>query len=568
MGLKHTPRPGQVLFVIGVVFILLTAAILTWVALNRPRHPVSHALPEAPSIVLVLTDDFSMDLLAAMSQDDVMARRGASYANAFVDDSLCCVSRASIFTGQYPHQTGVLTNLTAVGTDQIVGGWPAFVAGGNNDRSFAVQLQHAGYATGFIGKYLNAYEPDRVTSALPPTPPGWTDFQAFFGDAYDEWEYSSTRTEGGLVYLEEIPAPPWDSSIVAKDRVYAGTDMERRAVEFIREHRDNDQPYFLEVATYAPHSRVAGTPPWAAEGHDEPLFPAAFRDRPAPGRPFGNCGPISCRDLTVADLPGWGDDRSDNVPTYLNGTAAPPWRINRVTLSAADAETNLRDRARMVQSIDRMLDRVLRAVDQDTYVIFTSDNGLHLGQHGLQISKGTPYDSDIHIPFLVVGPDVTPGIREEVISTIDIAPTLEELAGLDSARFRSGTSLVPTFASSDVDRRDYAFIEHTRSSNTATDPDQLNSDDPLGIIPSHVAVRSRTALLARFDLDPTWQGTDYVYEYYDLRDVTWEQTNTFAHPAHPAELRQMMRLLTRYDRCAAYAGDDSVPDACRLLTWA
>ena len=63
----------------------------------------------------------------------------------------------------------------------------------------------------------------------------------------------------------------------------------------------------------------------------------------------------------------------------------------------------------MVQSIDRMLGRILDAVDDNTFVVLTSDNGFHLGQHGLDAGKGTPYDSDAHVPLLVVGPGVEPG---------------------------------------------------------------------------------------------------------------------------------------------------------------
>ena len=71
-------------------------------------HPASG--DPQPNIVLVLMDDFSKDLLPTMRSVRYMARHGASYDNAFVVDSLCCVSRAATFTGQYPHQTGVFTN--------------------------------------------------------------------------------------------------------------------------------------------------------------------------------------------------------------------------------------------------------------------------------------------------------------------------------------------------------------------------------------------------------------------------------------------------------------------------
>ena len=94
------------------------------------------------------------------------------------------------------------------------------------------------------------------------------------------------------------------------------------------------------------------------------------------------------------------------------------------------AVRDLRDRARMAQSADRLVTKILGAVGPDTYVVLTSDNGFHLGQNGMGRGKGTAYDTDVRVPLLVTGPGVVPGTRTEVTSNIDLAPTFEELAGL------------------------------------------------------------------------------------------------------------------------------------------
>ena len=129
------------------------------VASRRTKVAARPVLARRPSIVLVLMDDFSLDLVDTMRSAETMRRAGADYAHAFVVDSLCCVSRASLLTGQYPHQTGVLTN-TANTPNPVgpVGGWEAFEAYGNEERSFPVRLQQHGYTTGFVGKFLNQYE--------------------------------------------------------------------------------------------------------------------------------------------------------------------------------------------------------------------------------------------------------------------------------------------------------------------------------------------------------------------------------------------------------------------------
>jgi hypothetical protein len=110
-----------------VSVVLLTSGCVATadVGSERPEHPrvvkgerIDQAEPDEqaperparPSFVVVLMDDFSLDLLPTMRQAQVMAREGASYEHAYVVDSLCCVSRTSLLTGQYPHQTGVRTN--------------------------------------------------------------------------------------------------------------------------------------------------------------------------------------------------------------------------------------------------------------------------------------------------------------------------------------------------------------------------------------------------------------------------------------------------------------------------
>ena len=95
--------------------------------------PPEEAAAERPNIVLILMDDFSLELLATMPNAQRMAGEGATYRNSFVIDSLCCPSRAALLTGQTPHQTGVLTN-TPNDPDNPIGGYRAFVQHGNEPR--------------------------------------------------------------------------------------------------------------------------------------------------------------------------------------------------------------------------------------------------------------------------------------------------------------------------------------------------------------------------------------------------------------------------------------------------
>ncbi len=513
--------------------------------------------PHDPNIVFVLMDDFSLDLVQTMSNAARMRETGASYPQSYVVDSLCCVSRASIFTGQYPHQTGVLTN-TANTPNPVgpIGGWEAFETHGNTERSVNVRLQEAGYTTGFIGKYLNEYS-YVPGGEVPDAPPGWSEWNVIFGSAYNGWEFESTYVEDGFVHAQSHPAPPASASVRTKDEAYVGTVTDELALDFIDEHQDDRAPYFLEVATYGPHSRVGPQPQYAGDTG----FPPAFRDR----RGDGNCGPVACSSLDVDDLSGFGDPVDDNAPLWTDGSVAPTWRTNTPSLTAEQAEADLRSRAQMVQSIDRMLGRILDAVDDNTFVVLTSDNGFHLGQHGLDAGKGTPYDSDAHVPLMVTGPGVQPGERAALTTNLDLAPTFEDLAGLRPADYRSGTSLLPSLADPVASTRDYVFFEHTYAPSLGADPDKLYAGGTMDLVPSYVAVRSRDALLVRLDLDPSWDGVDEAWEFYDYSDVDWERTNQYADPAHARTIARMERALDAFDRCATFVGDDSLPPRCREI---
>jgi N-acetylglucosamine-6-sulfatase len=522
---------------------------------SAPHVPPAKIDPRDPNIVLVLMDDFSLDLVQTMRNAERMRREGASYPHSYVVDSLCCVSRASIFTGQYPHQTGVLTN-TANTPNPVgpIGGWEAFEANGNARRSVNVRLQRHGYTTGFIGKYLNEYA-YVAGGELPDAPPGWSEWGVIFGTAYNGWEFESSYVEDGLVHLRQHPAPPASAGDRRKDRAYVGTVTDRMALDFIREHQGDRAPYFLQVAMYGPHSRVGPHPHYPGD----PGFPPAFADRAGEG----NCGPVPCSSLGLDDLAGYGDRLADNLPRRGDGSEAPAWRTNTPTLTADGARDALRARAQMVQSIDRMLGRILKAVDDNTYVVLTSDNGFHLGQHGLDAGKGTPFDSDVHVPLLVVGPGVAPGERAALTTNLDLASTFEELAGLRPAGYRAGTSLVGSLEDPAVRTRDYVFFEHTYAPSLGADPDKAYAGGTMDLIPSYVAVRSRDALLVRLDLDPSWEGVDHAWEFYDYSEIGWERTNAYADPANARTVARMTRALERFDRCTTFVGDDGLPGRCR-----
>ena len=169
------PAARRVAACLAVLSLLLVAACTPTAA----RTPAG----ARPNIVFVLTDDLSTDLLPYMPHVAALMHQGTSFSHYYVVDSLCCPSRSAIFTGEYPHDDGVFTNHDADG------GYAAFNAHRNQDRTFAVALHRAGYRTALMGKYLNGY------ADSDPVPPGWDTWDVT-GDGYGEYDY--TLNENGI----------------------------------------------------------------------------------------------------------------------------------------------------------------------------------------------------------------------------------------------------------------------------------------------------------------------------------------------------------------------------------
>lgn len=388
------------------------------------------ARPSRPNIVLVLTDDLTANLLRFMPHVQALERSGASFGRYFVADSLCCPSRASIFTGRLPHNTGVLTNSGAYG------GVSAFHRRGDESRTFAVALQRAGYLTALMGKYLNGYlqaagaRADGSPSDVPAryVPPGWSGWDVA-GWGYNEFGYELNQS-GVLRRFGRSP------------RDYLTDVIAREGVRFIETAVGRRRPFLLELATFAPHAPSTPAPRNARD------FPGLRAPRPANF------------DALPSDPPGW-------------LRARPPLRPRQLRM----LDRAFRSRARSVEAVDRMLatiEATLRnkGIAGDTYIFFSSDNGFHIGEYRLMPGKGTAFDTDVRVPLIVSGPGVGAGtVLPQLTANIDLAPTFAAIAGvhLDG----DGHSLLALLHGEQVRSwRNAVLIEHHPSVKGAgDDPD-------------------------------------------------------------------------------------------------
>jgi len=189
------PRPlrrrrGVLSFALAVV----SLAMIGLVACDGHHAPPAPtgvgATPDRPNIVFVLTDDLSWNLVQYMPHVRALQQAGMTFNNYTVTDSLCCPSRASLFTGEFPHDTHVTSN------ELPSGGFDKFRNEGDEKRTFALSLQNAGYRTALFGKYLNQYDPNTPNSNSPPqlksayVPQGWTTWGGVNGHGYGEYDYS------------------------------------------------------------------------------------------------------------------------------------------------------------------------------------------------------------------------------------------------------------------------------------------------------------------------------------------------------------------------------------------
>ncbi|MQA82866.1 MAG: sulfatase-like hydrolase/transferase [Streptosporangiales bacterium] len=479
---------------------LLTAAAAVAVLLGAAGIVVTSTGPEStagsrPNIVFVLTDDMDSGLLRYMPQARKLQADGVSFSNYTVTNSLCCPSRASIFTGQFPHNTGVLTN------NPRNGGYAAFLRNDLEKVTFGVALQEQGYRTAMMGKYLNGYEPLGLMPGAGYVPPGW-DVWAVSGSAgYRSFDYT-VNENGWMVGYGREPAD------------YMTDVLSTRGNAFIRDSVDAGDPFLLEIATYAPHG------PFTPAPRDAHKFPGLETPRdPSFGEP----------------------DVSDK----------PKWVRNQPRLSRADiarSNTDHRRRAQSMQAVDRMLGRLRATLAQtgqadNTYVVLSSDNGFHLGQHRLLTGKKTPYSTDVNVPLIVAGPGVPAGkTRQQIAENVDLHATFTDIGGKPSAG-TDGRSLLPILRGRPVRGwKTSALVEHHGPNNNRSDPDYQPSRNANP--PSYDALRTATSTYVEYETRER--------EYYDRRRDPYELTNIYA--SLPTAKRQSLhRQLTALRKCRGTA---------------
>ena len=475
--------------------------VMGGLALAGLRAKTSGAQPSAPrrapNLVFFMTDDQRQDALSAYGNPflktphmDRIGAGGVRFTEAFVTNALCAPSRASILTGLYSHAHGVITN----------GDGPTFrnQPGLREEQvTFPGLLQRAGYHTALVGKWH-----------IRSWPTG-----------FDQW----LILPGQGVYNDpEVIA----GGIRMQLRGHVEDVIGDQALVALRE-RPKDRPFALLCQFKAPHRN------WTAAERFQKVFadvtlplPRTFEDR-LEGRPEA----VRKADMAIADMP---DFRAQVPPT-----------LPREERKRRNLELLVKNYYRVLLGVDENVGRVLDALDkaglaEDTVVVYTSDNGFFLGEHGL-FDKRLMYEPSIRVPMLVRHPArVKPGQVDtsHLVLNVDVAPTLLELAGVPAPAALHGRSWVPLLEGSKAapwrDDFLYEYYEYPAV---------------------HCVRKNRGVRTARHKLIHFWEQPE-EWELYDLAADPDETTNLAGRPEHA---RTQVDLKARLERLRREIGDTDPP---------
>lgn len=499
----------------------LVACALALCCLGAFTAAAAHAASR-PNVVLIQTDDQTFQELYAKLNDGKpampntlrrIANRGVTFRNYYTSYPLCCPSRTTLLTGTYAHNHGVLVNyLPNFGYQAFKRGW-AF------EENLAPWLQRAGYETIHVGKFLNQY--GIIPGEETTQPPGWDQWETVVADSSPNLYYGYSMNLNGTVVgpfgSYEQPDSP-DCGTGSGPSCNYRTEVEMNlATEQIASAASTGEPFYLQLDVSAPHVDAAGPPGPTPEPRDQGLasrmhyHPAAYNERELGDKP---------RFL-----------RSDRLGRRQLGVIQTAYRNEVETLHGAD------------RAIGEILDQLQRSgVDQNTYVIFLSDNGYFHGEHRIASGKYLPYEPSARVPFVISGPDIHRGIASAAVSNVDVAPTILELAGAAAGHPVDGSSLLPYVR--DNSRRSRVPI--ALEGFTGKPGEGIERISPHGApVTDYYGIVGDGFKMIRY-----WNGER---ELYDLRHDRGEEQNLIADPRYSGVRRVLGRRMRGLRTCAGRA---------------
>ena len=485
-----------------------------------------------PNIVLVTSDQHRGDSFGFEKPEirtphlDGLAADGTRFAACITPNVVCQPARASLLTGQLPLTHGVRDNGIDLPT-------------ATGERGFAAALARAGYRTGFVGKahfstshtFAPTGTPECRSSmaSYPPTWYGpymgfehvelvveghnvWPPMKPPAGQHYEHWYYADGRgDEKNRLYqahaIEGTGAvQTWHSALPVA--WHNSTWIGNQAIRYIERHRD--EPFFLWASFPDPHHPFDAPLPWSRLHAPDDLSLPAHRTTDFDRRPWWHAASMASNQ----------DPRYEKI---RGGFLRYPRQ------SDAQLREIIANYYGMIALIDHNVGRILAALNEhdlarDTYIVFTSDHGEWLGDHGLLFKGPMHYEGLLRIALVVRGPDVVAGrVERSPVSLIDLAPTFEAWTGADAMLLHDGRSLAPMLRGTG-EAREYAYNEWD-----------------VGAGRCGVPLRLRTVRTERYKL--TVELDSGAGELYDLAVDPDEMDNRFDDPGIAGIARELRAMI-------------------------
>ncbi len=478
-----------------------------------------------PNVIFIMSDDHAYQAISAYGSTlietpniDRLAEEGLRFDRAFVGNSICSPSRATLLTGKFSHANGLRNNVNVFDGEQV---------------TLQGLMREAGYETAVIGKWHLKSE---------PTGFDYWDVLPDQGEYYNPDFVSAAGTRQVTGYVTDII-----------------TDL---AIDWLEQRQESTKPFLLFYHHKAPHREWWPPLENPAEFHASPLpEPETLFDdysgrgaaaREAEMRISDHMGltndnkitPENATALGHTRFMGWYDDAyRRQFDTYMNDEQRAalhelygPINADFVRrdprgddLTRWKYQRYMQDYLATIRSVDDNIGRLLAYIEErelldNTVIVYTSDQGFYLGEHGW-FDKRFMYEESFRTPLIIRAPgEVEKGAaRLSLVQNIDFAPTILDLAGVDAPADMHGKSLVPLFATDDVEFRDAAYYHYYEYPG-------------IHAVKRHYGIRTHRYKLMHFyhDVDE--------WELYDLQSDPQELQNRYDDPAY-ADVRERMLLL-------------------------
>ena len=467
---------------------------LAWILLLANLLTPSHATH--PNILLIMADDQAKQALGCYGNTDIqtpaldrLAKEGMLFEHALTPNSFCTPARAAVLTGKYSHKNGVThLNRPFDGSQQ----------------TFPKLLQAAGYQTSLFGKWHLLTQPTGFDYYCVMKMQGMVTDPMVFEPQHKwvDWgpKNRDASRKGGRVI-----------------KGYNNDVMTTEALTWLQEKRNPNKPFCLLLHPKPPHAPYK--PPQKYEDF--------------------------LKDVTIPEPATLLDDYKGRTPEVLQKSMsanrlimAPSFRtlrkqiekdtpgISRDDLTRALYQEYIKGYYRLVKSVDDNVGRVLdyleeSGLEDNTLVIFTSDQGFSLGEHGFY-NKQWMYEPSLHQPLLVRGPGIEPGtVHESMVNHVDLAPTLLDFAGRAIPDDLQGYSLKPILEGKTKKVRDasyYHFYKHGTG------------------LPEMIGLRTERYKLIHY---PGVKAS-HQWELFDLKNDSGEMINQYGNPEYK-ELRESLK---------------------------